>query len=68
MHNAIMAEKSPFLIWIEPDPLHPLWFRWTICEGEQVVMRSPRAYAARAEAEDEANQMLARLNTQRSMK
>ncbi len=63
-----MVEESPFLIWIEPDPLHPLWFRWTICEGEQVVMRSPHAYTARAEAENEANQVLARLNTQRIMK
>jgi hypothetical protein len=59
--------KNPFSVRIEPDLLNPLRFRWVVCEGEQIVMRSPRAYSNREEAENEANEMMGRLKTQRGI-
>ena len=49
-HNAKMEEVHPFTVRIEADPLNERRFRWTICEGNPIVIRSPL----------EANEMLLR--------
>ena len=59
-HNAIMVETHPFTFRIEPDPLRELRYRWTVCEGTQVHVRSPHSYATRREAENEAAKAVAR--------
>ena len=56
-----MAKAHPFTIKIEPDPLSARRFRWTVCEGSQIHIRSPHSYATRREAEDEANNALLKL-------
>jgi hypothetical protein len=56
-----MATAHPYTIKIEADPLHADRFRWTVCEGDQIHMRSPHAYATRPEAEAEADAALAKL-------
>jgi len=53
-----MADKHPFSIKIATDPLDESRFRWMLCEGEQVVIRSPHSYANRHEAEEQAKRML----------
>jgi hypothetical protein len=55
-----MAENHPFSIRIEPDPLGGHRFRWTLCEGEQIIIRSPHSYATQREAEIEANEVMGR--------
>ncbi len=59
-HNAIMVETHPFTFRIEADPLRELRYRWTVCEGSQVHVRSPHSYATRREAENEAAKAVAR--------
>ena len=49
-----MSEGHPFTYKIEPDPLNALRFRWTVCEGTLIHVRSPRSYADRGEAKEEA--------------
>jgi hypothetical protein len=53
-----MKEAHPYSIKIEPDPLNERRFRWCVCEGIQVHVRSPHSYATRVEAEDEANKAM----------
>lgn len=53
-HNAKMEEVNPFTVRIEADPLSEHRFRWTICEGNQIHIRSPHSYATRREANMEA--------------
>jgi hypothetical protein len=59
-HNAKMEEVHLFTVRIEADPLNKRRFRWTICEGNPIVIRSPYSYATRREANKEANEMLLR--------
>jgi hypothetical protein len=53
-HNARMEEPNPFANEIMVDPLDPTRFRWAICEGNQILLRSPRSYEFRDEAERDA--------------
>jgi hypothetical protein len=49
-----MDDVHPFIFKIETDPLSALRYRWMVCEGCQIHVRSPRSYATRQEAEDDA--------------
>ena len=53
-----MATVHPFTFKVDPDPLSERRFRWSICEGDQIHMRSPHSYATRREAEMEAGKAL----------
>jgi hypothetical protein len=53
-HNAIMVETHPYSFRVVMDPLRELRYRWIVCEGIQIHMRSPCSYATRREAEKEA--------------
>jgi hypothetical protein len=53
-----MPEAHPFTFKIEIDPLSERRFRWTVCEGGQIHLRSPHSYAIRREAEAEANKAM----------
>jgi hypothetical protein len=57
-HNVDMAAFHPFTFKIEADPLSEGRFRWTVCEGDQIHIRSPHSYATRREAETDANKAL----------
>jgi hypothetical protein len=56
-----MTAAHPYQVRIEADPLNALRFRWTVCEGVLVHMRSARSYATRLEARAEAEAALAKL-------
>jgi hypothetical protein len=45
---------------ILPDLLGVRRFRWTVCEGEQIHLRSPHSYATRREAEIEGGKAVIR--------
>ena len=49
-----MAENHPFTFNVLADPLRESRYRWTVCEGSQIQVRSPCSYATRQEAEKEA--------------
>ena len=55
-----MEEVHPFTVRVEADPLDELRFRWTLCEGDQIHIRSPHSYATRREADQEANAAMLR--------
>jgi hypothetical protein len=55
-----MAEDHPFTAKIDVDPLSERRFRWTVCEGVQVHMRSPHSYATRREAVADADKAMAK--------
>jgi hypothetical protein len=57
-HNVTMAEVHPFTFKIEADPLREMRYRWTVCEGNQIHLRSPNSYATRRDAEIEAAKAL----------
>jgi hypothetical protein len=57
-HNVTMAEVHPSTFKIEADPLREMRYRWTVCEGNQIHLRSPNSYATRRDAEIEAAQAL----------
>jgi hypothetical protein len=59
-----MEQAHPFSVNVEPDPWNPNWSRWLICEGEQVLLRSPRSYPTRGEAFNEATAALERAKAQ----
>jgi hypothetical protein len=40
-----MLKTHPFTFRIEPDPLQASRYRWTVCEGSQVHVRSPHGEA-----------------------
>ena len=60
-HDAPMAGSHPFTTRIQADPLSERRFRWAICEGEQIRLRSPHSYATRREAEADAGKAMLRL-------
>jgi hypothetical protein len=49
-----VGEKHPFTFNVVADPLRQSRYRWTVCEGNQIHVRSPYSYATRREAEKEA--------------
>jgi len=55
-----MEECHPFTIEVMADPLDPTRFRWAIHEGVQIILRSPRSYEFRDEAEKDAQDALSR--------
>jgi hypothetical protein len=56
-----MLKSHPFTTNVEPDPLTERRFRWTVCEGDQIHLRSPHSYATRRQAEVEADKALLRI-------
>ena len=60
LHSLMMIETHPFTFEIQADPLQTSRYRWTVCEGSQVHIRSPHSYATRNEAEKEAAKAVAR--------
>ena len=56
-----MVEVHPFMVKIEVDPLNAVRFRWTVCEGDQIHIRSPHSYATRREASAEADKAMSKL-------
>jgi hypothetical protein len=64
-----MAEIHPFSIQIDPDPLNEVRYRWMLCEGTQILVRSPFSYATKREAGAEATKaMQKRVSTWRPFK
>ncbi len=59
-HSAIMVETHPFTFNVVADPLREQRYRWTVCEGSQIHVRSPYSYATRREAEKEAEKAVSR--------
>jgi hypothetical protein len=57
-HYVTMDKAERFTFHVEPDPLGAGRFRWTVCEGTQIHLRSPHSYATRLEAEQEADKAL----------
>jgi hypothetical protein len=55
-----MLEAHPYTFRIEPDPLQESRYRWTVCEGSQIHVRSPHSYATKDEAEKEAAKAVTR--------
>ncbi len=55
-----MVKSHPFTIEVMADPLDPTRFRWAICEGVQIILRSPKSYELREEAEKDAHDALKR--------
>ena len=56
-----MSERAhPFSVKIERDLLNEARSRWVICEGDQIIIRSPHSYATRREAQVEAQTALQR--------
>jgi hypothetical protein len=56
-----MDRGHPFVFKIESDPLRALRYRWTVCEGSQIHIRSPQSYASSKEAESEATDAMQKL-------
>jgi len=63
-----MEESHPFIVDIMADPLDSTRFRWAICEGNQILLRSPRSYALRADAEKDAQDSLKRAEMRHNVK
>jgi hypothetical protein len=58
--HLVTGEKHPFTFNVMADPLRELRYRWTVCEGIQIHVRSPNSYATRSEAEKEAAKAVSR--------
>lgn len=58
-----MNNDDLFTFKIEPDPLGARRFRWTVCEGTRIHLRSPHSYETRREAEEEANKAMLKFST-----
>jgi hypothetical protein len=56
-----MAEVHPFTVKIEADPLREDRYRWTVCEGTQIHLRSPAFVCDRSEAERDAEKAMSNL-------
>jgi hypothetical protein len=56
-----MEEEHPFTVEIETDPLNAVRFRWNVCRGPQIMMRSPHSYATRREASNDAADAMKRV-------
>ena len=60
--SPFMGEKHPFTFKVMADPLRESRYRWTVCEGNQIHMRSPTSYATQSEAEKEAARAVSQRN------
>lgn len=58
-HIGVVNEAPQYTFNIEADPLRELRYRWTVCEGSQVHLRSPQSYATRREATEDATKAMA---------
>ena len=58
-----MSRVNPFTFNVEPDPLREERYRWTVCEGTQIHLRSPCSYATKEEAISEATKAAERLSS-----
>jgi hypothetical protein len=56
----VVAEDPHFTINVEADPLREGRYRWTICEGVQIHLRSPQSYATRREAKEDAEKAMSK--------
>ena len=59
-HIGVVAEDPRFTINVEADPLRGGRYRWTICEGVQIHLRSPQSYATRREAKEDADKAMSK--------
>ena len=59
-HIGVVAEDPHFTINVEADPLREGRYRWTICEGVQIHLRSPQSYATMREAKEDADKAIAK--------
>jgi hypothetical protein len=59
-HIGVVAEDPRFTINIEADPLRGGRYRWTICEGVQIHLRSPQSYTTRREAKEDADKAMSK--------
>src|ERR1700722_8202118 len=57
----LMLKSHPFTTKVDPDLLTERRFRWTVCEGGQIHLRSPHSYLTRRQAEIEADKALLRV-------
>jgi hypothetical protein len=46
-------EAHQFMANVDADPLRAGRYRWTICEGVQIHLRSPQSYATQREANED---------------
>jgi hypothetical protein len=61
-HNASMEEEQHlFTVEIVIDPLNADRFRWNVCQGSQITMRSPHSYATRRQAQIDGEEALRRI-------
>jgi hypothetical protein len=58
-----MTRVHPFTFNVDSDPLREDRYRWTVCEGTQIRLRSPRSYATKEEAVSEATKATERLSS-----
>jgi hypothetical protein len=49
------------------DPLRVGRFRWAVCEGNQILLRSPLSYATRGETEKAADDAMKRAEQRRGL-
>jgi hypothetical protein len=54
-HIQTVLETYPFTFDIQADPLRESRYRWTVCQGVQIHVRSPHSYSTRLEAEKKAD-------------
>ena len=43
---------------VDADPLRAGRYRWTVCEGVQIHLRSPQSYATQREAKEDADKAM----------
>jgi hypothetical protein len=60
-HIVVMEELHRFMCRVRPDLLSERRFRWAVCEGEQIHLRSLCSYATHREAEAEGNKAAIRV-------
>jgi hypothetical protein len=61
-----MEEDHPFTVEIAIDPLNSVRFRWNVCQGPQIMMRSPHSYATRRQALNDGAEAMKRVEERRT--
>ena len=60
-HIGVMIDEThPFMFNVDADPLRAGRYRWTVCEGIQIHLRSPQSYATQREAKEDADKAMSR--------
>ena len=60
-HIGVMIDEAhPFMFNVDADPLRARRYRWTVCEGIQIHLRSPQSYATQHEAKEDADEAMSR--------